>query len=516
MKKLLVVVLLAGLLDVRAFALVTVSQSTQEAARRVVSAALAAMGGEDKLRALKSVRLEGIGHTNYLEQSERPEGPWIVGYQQITELRDLTGGRLQRTTETRDIQTPQWRKFGTLVAADGAASLQFGTRSGPATWTQFQEAQETLALSPERALLTALDAKDLRAERETTLQGTRQQVVAFGWSDATARIYVNAQTNLPTAVEFVRAYPGDFFWGVWGEVTTRTYLSLWMLEPGGIRYPRQWNVERNGMPFREFTVTSLALNARVPEDAFTISEEVRKNFAARGKRIINELPLGLPNKPPVEIVPGLVQIPGAWNVALVRQPDGVVVVEAPISSGYSAKAIEEAGRRFPNVAVKAVISTSDAWPHIGGARQYAAAGVPIYALDLNRAILERLLASPHRSYPDVLARTPKKPNLRIVSNKTTIGSGANRMELYPIRSESGERMIMIYFPEHKLLYGSDLLQQLPDGSFFMPQYVSELVEAARRENLPVDKVFAMHLGVTQWADVLKALEKAKAEAQPAS
>jgi hypothetical protein len=505
-----VAVLLVGLLNVQAFPQPSTLQPTDDAARGVVKAAVAAMGGEDQLRALKSVQLEGIGHTNFLEQSERPEGPWLVGYEQSTELRDFANERVQRVVESRSIQIPQWRKGPTTITAGGVAAMQFGTRSGPGSWMQVQEAQETLAFAPERALLTALGAKDLRLERETTLQGGRQHVVAFSWQDATARLYLNAQTKLPTAVEVVRAYPGDFFWGIWGEVRTRTYLSLWMLEAGGMRYPRQWNVERNGMPFKEFTVTKLSLNANVSEDSFSISEDVRKGFAARGKRAINDLPLGLPSKPAVEIAPGLVQIPGAWNVALVRQADGIVVVEAPISSGYSAKVIEEAGRRFSGVPVKAVISTSDAWPHIGGARQYAASGISIYALDLNRPILERLLAAPYRTYPDMLARAPRKPNLRVVSNKTTLGTGSNRMELYPIRSESGERMIMIYFPEHKLLYGSDLLQQMPDGSFFMPQYVSELVDAVRRENLTVDKVFAMHLGITPWANVLAALEKAKA------
>ena len=33
----------------------------------------------------------------------------------------------------------------------------------------------------------------------------------------------------------------------------------------------------------------------------------------------------------------IVHIPGAWNVTLVRQTDGIVVVEAPISSGYSVR-----------------------------------------------------------------------------------------------------------------------------------------------------------------------------------
>ena len=52
-----------------------------------------------------------------------------------------------------------------------------------------------------------------------------------------------------------------------------------------------------------------------------------------------------------------------------------------------------------------------------------------------------------------------------------------------MRTESGERMTMVYFPEHKLLYGSDLVQQRRDGSFFVPEYLSELIDAVRRENL---------------------------------
>lgn len=72
-------------------------------------------------------------------------------------------------------------------------------------------------------------------------------------------------------------------------------------------------------------------------------------------------------------------------------------------------------------------------------------------------------------------------------------------------------MLMIYFPEHRLLYGSDLLQQSGVGAFFMPQYLTELAAAARREKLAVGGVFAMHLGLRPWGEVLAAIEKAPAK-----
>jgi hypothetical protein len=319
---------------------------------------------------------------------------------------------------------------------------------------------------------------------------------------------------MPTAIEFVRPYPNSYFLGVWGDVTTRIYLSLWMLEPGGLRYPHQWNVERNGTPYQEFTVTSLSQNPPSAADSFSVPATVIKAYEAIGRRAIDDIPLGRPNTPPVEIAPGVIQILGNWNVTLVRQPDGVIIIEAPISSGYSDKVMAEAKKRFPDAPIKAVISTPDAWPHIGGVREYVARGVPVYALDLNKPILERLIAAPHHSNPDALERARgKRPRWEIVSSKTVLGSGPNRLELYPIRSETGERMIMVYFPEHKFLYGSDLVQPGQEaGSFFMPEYLLELMEAARREKLAVSGVFAMHMGVKPWGDIEAAVEKVKSAA----
>jgi hypothetical protein len=470
--------------------------------------AIEKMGGEQKLRSLKSIQIEKIGHTYSIEQSERPEGPWLANYEQIVELRDYANGRLRRTTQTRSIQAPQWTPAIVLKVADGAAALQFGERSGPASATDVAEADETLELSAERVLLTALEAPDLHVQADVALQGSTQHVVAFSWHSGLVRIYLNTQTAMPTAVEVERSYPGSFFWGPWGNVTSRMYLSLWTLEAGGIRYPRQLDIERNGIPYQSFTIPSLTLNPELPPDSFLISGEVKKAYEATALRSIDDLPLGQPNKPATEFVPGVVQIPGPWNVTLVRQSDGVVVIEAPISSGYSNKVLAEAKKRFPELPIKAVVSTSDAWPHIGGIREYVVRDIPVYALDLNRPILERLISSPHRSHPDALEVQRKKPKFRIVNKKTIIGTGPNRIELYPIRTESGERMIMAFFPEQNMLYASDLVQQRRDGSFFMPEYLSEVQEATTRETLTVKSVFGMHLGLKPWQEIETAITKA--------
>ncbi|HEY0099463.1 MAG TPA: hypothetical protein VGB76_10990 [Pyrinomonadaceae bacterium] len=483
--------------------------STSEEAKRLVGSALEAMGGEARWRALKSVGVEGIGHVNAVEQSERPEGPYIVSYEQTNELIDLAGARMRRTVESRDTQTTQWAAR-TYIVANGAASAVRGDKAFPGNPLSLQEAELRIALGPERVLLSALAAPDLRAEGETVLQGTRQRIVKFTWRDKPVTLFLNAQTHLPTAVETLSAHPYEL-WSVWGDVRTRVYYSYWTLEAGGLRYPRQWDTERNSLKWRTFTVINLKLNPPTPAESLGIAEDVQKAFKSRPLFTFDTSPLGRPGRPPHDTAPGVYSMPGGWDVTLVRQADGLVVIEAPISSSYSAKVLDEAAKRFPGVPVKAVISTSDAWPHFGGVREYVARGIPVYALDLNRPILERLLAAPRTLNPDTLARTPRKPKFQIVSAKTTIGTGANRLELYPIRTETGERMMMIYFPEHRLLYGSDLLQKMPNGSFFMPQYVSEVMSAAEREKLAVERVFAMHMDAMNWTDVGAAVSKATAE-----
>jgi hypothetical protein len=487
--------------------------SASDEARRAVESALAAMGGEARWRALKSVQIEGIGHVNAVEQSERPEGPYIVSYEQTNELIDLAGGRMRRTVESRDTQTTQWTGR-TFIVADGVASAVRGDKAFPGSPLSLQEGELRIALGPERVLLNALAATDLRTGGETVLQGTPQRILKFTWRDKPVTLFLNARSHLPTAVETLSAHPYEL-WSVWGDVRTRVYYSYWTLEAGGLRYPRQLDTVRNDLHWRTFTVINLKLNPPTPDESLSIAEDVRKAYKARPLLTLDTSPLGRPGRPPHDTAPDVYSLPGSWDVTLVRQTDGLVIIEAPISSSYSTKVLEEAAKHFPGVPVKAVISTSDAWPHLGGVREYVARGIPVYALDLNRPILERLLAAPRTLNPDLLARAPRKPRFQIVSAKTNIGTGANRLELYPIRTETGERMMMIYFPEHRLLYGSDLLQKMPNGSFFMPQYVSEVMAAAEREKLSVDRVFAMHMDAMNWTDVGAAVLKATAES-PAS
>lgn len=95
--------------------------------------------------------------------------------------------------------------------------------------------------------MTALSASNLRAEDHTVLQSVPHHVIAFSWRTSPVRVFLNAETGVPTAVEWVSANPYSSFWRTWGDVTTRVYYSFWWLAAEGIHYPLQWDIVKNGM-----------------------------------------------------------------------------------------------------------------------------------------------------------------------------------------------------------------------------------------------------------------------------
>jgi hypothetical protein len=421
-------------------------------ARAVVTRAIDALGGEPALRAIKTLQIESIGHDYFIDQSERPEGPFVTRYVQ--------------TSEKRDVE-----------------------------------------LAPERVLFTALAAADLATAPDIKVHGVTQHVVTFGWRGRTARLLIDSGDDVPTAIEVTSE---DAF-GIWGAVRNTTYYSLWTLLPGGVRYPLQFDREWNGVGSGASTIMKVAVNQPFDEKEFTIPAEVKTAFASLPTATRFSLLKLDPDKQRVDVEPGkIVQYGGNWNFAYVQQPDGVVVIEAPVGSHYSVQVLDEAAKRYPGVKVKALITSSDAWPHLGGVREYVARGIPVYALDLNQPILERLLKADYRAKPDALARAPKTPRFTWVSAKTVIGTGDTRMELYPVRGENGERMMMAYFPALKLLYTSDEIQRMRNGTFFMPEFLLEVRDAVRREHLEVDRVFGFHVGPTPWSEIEAAIASASA------
>ena len=464
--------------------------------RQVLRESAEAVGGLERLRALRSVRVEETGGEYLVSTITRADAPPKLIAQTVATLRSAGDSAIRRTM-SQAFPMRVGRFTGTTVANRGTVAATRGAALVPGATFDAMVATEELRLSPESALLTALDASDVRLARDTVLGEVRHRVVAFTVESAPARLFIDAASHFPTRVELTRAYPTNVFWAMWGDLRFVTTWSAWALESSGLWYPRQRTVTLNGAPFREYVVTALELDPPVPPDSIAIPDSVRTLFNTRTAAEQRSV-ASLPKLAPVEIADGVVLYQGGYQAAAVRQPDGVIIIEGPESNAKSRAVLGDLAKRWPGAPVKGVISTSPMWMHIGGLREYAARGIPIYALDVNVPTVRALLASSHTQAPDSLARVRRAPTVRPVSALTTLGTGTNRMELRPARGQHGSSMMLVWFPATRLLYASDIV--IPDAfePVFTRAYAEELQRIVRRAGLDVERVFAEHLPVAPW------------------
>jgi len=475
-----------------------------ESAQQCVTAALEAMGGRERLQQVTSVRLQTVGHTLLMEQSYR-QAPFIAAYQRGHTTMDFANQRLLTEAKLTWPESDPNQSDSETTLAVGSKGGVYHTKFGdsPCSLADLDASREALALGPARVLLTAADASDLHFEPPETLRTTSHAVVAFSWRHIPVRVLLNPFNHLPDAVETTQVFHD--FWYFWGDVQQRIYFDNWKLIEG-VSFPTNLVEERNGVVWSSTQALNVEFNVQMDEKAFDMNAgAVAQSAASPGWNRRFAV------KQATTLAPGIDLYAGSWNATIVKQRDGIIILEAPISGLYTQGVLKEARKRHPGLPVSAVLSTSDSWPHTGGVRQAVALGLPVYILDLNQPLLDRMASAPHTMEPDALqkAKISKAPRWKIVAGKQEIGGGTNRMELYPLRGASTERQYMVYFPEHHLLYASDTLALNDDGTLYDPELMYEVAQAVKRENLIVDTVFAMHQGPMPWEKVLGLIEKSR-------
>jgi hypothetical protein len=462
--------------------------------RALVDSAVAALQRSATLRDIRAFRLTGMQHDYVLGNAERADGPWFAVYSQFTELRDGASSAFRRTST--GLTTAGKSPEVVTILIDSVVANRVNGRETGSSRSAYEDAIDRVDAAPTRALLLAAASPSLTHHGTVTRYGLTYDVISFPWRNGRMRLELSRETHLPDAVDIVRPYPDNFRWAAFGDVTMRTEYGRWSIQPSGEWWPMHERVLLNGVLLHDVTLTTVVLDtAREPAESLTVSDSARAQYAANSALTFSRFRFGARGKP-TEIEPGIVRVPDQWAMTLVKQPDGVVIFEAHISAQYLREVIDEAHRRWPGSPVKAIIMTSDPWAHVGGVREAIALGIPIYVQALSVPFLTKLAKMPHTLEPDLLARQPKAPKFMPVSAKTVIGSGENRIELYPVGGPYGERMLMAYFPEHKLLYGADLvfpnraITGQPGPGYFETSLV-DLRNAVARENLAVDTLFCV-------------------------
>ena len=482
------------------FVTILPAQNTNDScSKKVIEASIQAFGGAEVLNSLHSLQLKGFGHRLMREQSERSEGPYITDYFDIEIKRDLKNNNQSSNRESKS--------FGyelTYLVNDSLAARDMN-HSG--RWFPVPKTMELdMALTPEQILKTALLAKDVHCQPDSLLQNVPHHVLAFQHNGKPVKLFINKNTNLITAVETYGPHKSNNY-HVWGDIKTTIFYSMYSLEKNNLRYPYQMDIYLNSEHAESILLVSLEQNMDFTEEIVfpDAAKELLQKYYGR------DLSPPLAADKVIEQAKGLNIIPGSWFSSIIKQDDGLVILESPISSEYGEQILQLAEKLYPAENIRAVINTSAAWPHIGGLRPFIAAEIPVYHSGLNTGIIKKLAAADYSTAPDRQQKLEKQVKSFAVSENMSIGQGSNRIILYPLNKESSEGMLMVYFPQHKLLYTTDLVQSIdPNAQPLFREYWLEILEAIDEQGLEVETIYGMHLAPTSLSDLKKALHaKAK-------
>lgn len=467
---------------------------------KVIQSALDLMGGPEMLGRVHVIKTTERRLNFHLADSEHSQPPFIPDYVDAETWIDLSAPAM-RTDLKVAAATGDERTVIQIIRDGYAVSRQIFNGKSLGGRVGFEPPRWALQ-NPILALLLALRSADLRQIDPAQLAGVQHRRATFTHHGYRVTLWINWFNNHLDAVDIFGVDPRDMFWNEWGDIHQRIIFSYWNYESGGLHYPHQADVYFNGDLQETRSIQTLSVNPEMKGVDMTVPSEGRPST---GVPTVDEFPLGRADRPITEIFSGIVQIPGNWYVAYVRQPDGVVVIDAPISNGYSRKVIDEINRRYPGAKIKAVVTTTNFWWHVAGIREYAARGIPIITSDQNVPFINKLLASPHTIAPDALQRSKRKPQAIGVEKPYFLGTGSNRLVLYPIRTATAQ-MLMVWVPGYKLLHTAEMAQPLgPNGSFLFPESLLELKRSVEANQLQVETIIGMHMSPTAWLKINEAL-----------
>jgi glyoxylase-like metal-dependent hydrolase (beta-lactamase superfamily II) len=464
-----------------AFVLLLVSPSAdaQQSGRPLMDEVAQAMGGRDRILAVRTLVLEGTGENYSLGQNPAPEAPLPIFA--VTELRrsiDFANKRWrhEQSREPRFI-TGNTAAQRSRLGYDSVAYdiLADGTARRAAARADAERANELL-YHPIGFLQVALaPGAELTEERASGLL----RLVRMNAGGNKFAIFIDRQTRLPVRIEKIEYH------SMLGDAVYGTELSDWRAVDGLMLPMRsQWKIDGR-WPLTDFRFAKASVNADAGDLAAPPAVRTAQPLAPPVINVTSE-----------EIAPGVWYLAGqSHHSVAIEMRDHLLLVEAPQSDARTLAVIEKAGALRPGKPVRAVINTHHHFDHAGGVRAAISAGLPVITHERNKAFFEEVAGRRHSIVADALAKSPRPAQIQGVGARTVLSDGARNVEIHHIRgNRHAETLLMVYLPAEKLLIEADVYSPpAPNATTVFPApFAANLVENIDRLGLVVDRIVPIH------------------------
>jgi glyoxylase-like metal-dependent hydrolase (beta-lactamase superfamily II) len=488
-----------------------------QSAHELINQAVAAEGGADALRGLKSLAIKAEAMHWEPGQSKAAGGePRFLGNTSLLVTWDLANG-MARTEWDRDMKYPSMERLKfteTVTPSFGYVTDEKGSKA--ASSIRVAASLRELERASPMLLLKALDAKSgVRPLANEKRDGKNLLAVGFLDGATNFTILFDPQTKLPVVI---RTRDDD---NIAGDSNYDLVLSDWKAV-GDAKIAHTLSYQLNGVEVGKVTYKEVTANPTIAADAFAMPDAVKAAAKppATGnvpyQWVIRRIFLGrfLDSDgiivPPgtglklVELAPNVQHVQGGTaNNLIVAMKDHLVVFDAPYGELQSRWVIDEAKKKYPGKPIKYLVLTHHHMDHTGGTRTFMAEGATVIVPAPDKAYFEKVARMPHTIVPDELAKKKHVVKVQEVKDQMSFKDDSDEIRLYNITNPHADGMILGHIVKENVVWVTDILS--PRGPIERNAGTLAVGEAFKKYGITASTIAGGHGATAKQADIGPAL-----------
>src|SRR5438874_4286013 len=483
--------------------------SSTPTARKAAQDAVAAMGGAEKLQAVKTLTMKGGAGTRLrlgqMVKASDEERPGTL--KNVVDIVDLANGRASLDYELdnrgfmqhrHEILTKRDGKpvgieiVGTrpIIATSPGGLFSWGSQNSPEFLLRRNAVTIALAAAESASDTQQLQDKDLNGKMYKYATGKTKSGDDVG-------LYFDPQSKMLAAYEVTDTE------SILGDVQAQHILSDYKTVDG-VTLPHHITIHKGGKDYSDVQFTSIAVNDPAVEQVFAIPDAAAaeaEKAAAAGEYTPMKI---------VKVGNGVYHAQGySHHTMIVEFPQWLALMDAPYTETQTKVLWQAIQEQFPMKPVKYVAVSHHHYDHIGGLRAAAAMGATILVEKEHEPVIRPLLEARHTHPQDELDKRRNAPggqpvgSMEVYEGKKVISEGGQSFELYPASfPEHVDPMVLGYASSARALFQPDLYTPPATANGGPP--AQHLLRAIKELNLKVDTMVGGHGGIGTFADFVKA------------